>query len=262
MAGFTVVIAFATVANVVVAGKQWGEMHTGGIDTHHLANSTNSLYEATNKLADAAQRQEIDSNNLVTAAKAEADAMDKLRRAGEAQAKSSGLLADAGRSQAASTKALATVALEAQTPRVNLRTLTITGFTDPPGPDGMVTLTTQYNFTNFGGSTLAEKSMEFDYFWGPALPEVPLHYPLIPGEVPVPPNQGFTTVEPIKWKIPNYAAVMINSGVYRFFVYGHVDWLDLGKAPHTTCFAYDVTIKEGQAKFFVPAGGAAYHCDT
>jgi len=100
----TIVIAGATIWNVIYVRGQLEEMHSGGVDTHNLA-------IATQHLADAARIQAKNTGDLVGAAQAQADAMEKLRQAGEEQAGAMDKLRIAGESQAKATENLAQAGL-------------------------------------------------------------------------------------------------------------------------------------------------------
>jgi hypothetical protein len=159
MAGFTVVIAVAAIA-------QCHEMNSGGVDTHKLADSTNSLYDATNKLADAEQRQETDTNKLVIAAQAQAAATNNLRDAARDEALAMAKLRDAGQAQADATSHLRDIAShqlaineETERPRLYISS------SDPVTPLAFtaqgVDLTIQFTINNSG-----ESDAQFAYPFG------------------------------------------------------------------------------------------------
>ena len=95
MAGFTVIIALATVWNVIYVGRQLKEMKSSGIDTQNLARAAKDQATATGNLAASASDQARSMSSLAKSTAGELDALKSAAAIARGEADSMRLSASA-----------------------------------------------------------------------------------------------------------------------------------------------------------------------
>ena len=111
----TLVIAIATVVNLVVARAMWVEMHNSGIDTKNLAAAAKDQATSTHDLAVAAGKQADAAGQQAAAAKGQSDNTAKLADAASKQARAAVDLVQKLQAGVDQTAKLATAAANANT---------------------------------------------------------------------------------------------------------------------------------------------------
>jgi hypothetical protein len=233
-----VAVAFFTVCLVAVAiwqghifNKQWEEMHSGGTDTHALA-------EAAEAQADAAKAQADETKAQVDKLTESLKKTDVLIKEATAQANATNLLAvQAQRSADYAQQAIKT-SVEADRPWVGMSTFNVTNFVEGQ------TAKIAFNFVN-SGKRPASASVTYGTTLVKSLPAFPLFGNRQHSVDFALPGSGFGTT--LDYEVPRNAFAEWKRDRLNFFIVAEVVYTDVGtNAAYIThyCAFYDPSKKD------------------
>jgi hypothetical protein len=249
MIRWTAVIAISGIVAAIIFGLQLAEMKSGSADTHDLAAEAKSSADSAKTIAEKAGLQAAATNTLAEEAKRQADYMKQLAERTLAQVNAANKLAEASRRQAATAQSALALSAEFDRPWMGMLGISVApDITD--GKESTVTLT----IINSGRRpahifNFHLMSNVFDKF--PVKPPFFITQGSgVPSQSIILPGQNIGTQ-----MIPNplnpILAQSVNSGRLTFYVYGSVEYEDIGtRNRHTTKFC----------QFYIPAQKKFGYC--
>lgn len=146
---------------------------------------------------------------------------------------------------------------------VTLSELTLRSFKAEP-VDGRVPLSVRPQFRNVGGSAISVQGSVFVLALVSELPPQPRLQDGVAfggaNELVATPGSVFGPSEAVEVTTNVATAKGILDKTLRVFLYGVVNYTDATGADGRWCFAYEVDVRDGEARYFRPTGSAAYRC--